>query len=290
VVTAAPDWTMCREALITSSQEGPMESRNPVFNRSEEFKRGGYATFDTRTPSATDLEGMYSAPAATPVQTGRMTIDDVVIRTASLFAVLLATAGATFFVWQPRSLLVVIGAGLVGFVLAMVVQFSKKIRPPLMMAYAAVEGVFVGGISYWYGLAYGNDLIPQAVLGTLAAFATMLALYKTGVVRNSPRFQKTLIIAAVGYMVFGLVNLLLAAFTGWTSVYAQGGLLPIVVSGFGVVLAAFFLILDFDFVEQGIRNGVPQQFAWLAAFGLVVTLVWLYLEILRLLAILRGSD
>ncbi len=267
-----------------------MESRNPVFNRSGDFKRGGYATFDTRTPSAPDLEGMYSAPSATPVQTGRMTLDDVVVRTATLFAVLLATAGVTFFVWRPTSLLVVFGAAIVGFVLAMIVSFSKTVRPPLMLAYAAVEGVFVGGISFWYGAMYGNDLIPQAVLGTLAAFATMLALYKTGVVRNSPRFQKTLIIAAVGYLVFGLVNLLLAAFTGWTSVYAQGGIVPILVSAFGVVLASFFLVLDFDFVEQGIRNGLPQQVAWVAAFGLVVTLVWLYLEILRLLAILRGNE
>lgn len=266
-----------------------MESRNPVFNRSGEFKNGGYASFGTPTPTASDLEGMYSAPSATPVHTGRMTLDDVVVRTATLFAVLLATAGFTYFAWKP-GIVPVIGAALIGFVLAMVVSFSKKVRPPLMLAYAAVEGVFVGGISYWYASARGGDLIAQAVLGTLAAFATMLALYKTGVVRNSPKFQKTLIIAAVGYMVFGLVNLLLAAFTGWQSVYAGGGLLAIAVSAFGVVLAAFFLVLDFDFVEQGIRNGLPREFAWTAAFGLVVTLVWLYLEILRLLAILRGSD
>jgi len=266
-----------------------MESRNPVFNRSGEFKNGGYASFGTPTPTASDLEGMYSAPSATPVHTGRMTLDDVVVRTATLFAVLLATAAPTYFIWKP-GFLPVIAAALIGFGLAMVVSFSKKVRPPLMLAYAAIEGVFVGGISYFYASWQGNDLIPQAVLGTLAAFATMLALYKTGVVRNSPRFQKTLIIAAVGYMVFGLVNFLLAAFTGWQSVYSGGGLLPIVVSAFGVVLASFFLILDFDFVEQGIANGLPQQFAWTAAFGLVVTLVWLYLEILRLLAILRGDN
>ena len=267
-----------------------MESRNPVFNRSGDFKNGGYASFGTPTPTAADLEGMYSAPSATPVQTGRMTLDDVVVRTATLFAVLLATAGYTYFVWKPTNLLPIIGAALVGFALVMVISFSKKIRPPLMLAYAAIEGVFVGGISYVYGSYFGGDLIPQAVLGTLAAFATMLALYKTGVVRNSPRFQKTLIIAAVGYLVFGLVNLLLSAFTGWQSVYSGGGLLPILISAFGVVLASFFLILDFDFVEQGIRNGLPQEFAWTAAFGLVVTLVWLYLEILRLLAILRGDN
>jgi uncharacterized YccA/Bax inhibitor family protein len=266
-----------------------MESRNPVFNRDEGFKRGGYATFDTRTPSATDLEGMYEAPSASPVQTGRMTLDDVVVRTASLFAVLLATAGFTYFVWQPTNILPIIGAALVGFALAMVVSFSKKVRPPLMLAYAAVEGVFVGGISYVYSTAFGGGIVPQAILGTLAVFATMLVLYRSGKVRNSPRFQKTLMIAGVGYLVFGLVNVLLSSFTDLPSVYQVGGL-GILVSLFGVGLAAFFLVLDFDFVEQGIRNGLPQQYAWTAAFGLVVTLVWLYLEILRLLAILRGDD
>jgi uncharacterized YccA/Bax inhibitor family protein len=120
----------------------------------------------------------------------------------------------------------------------------------------------------------------------------MLALYKAGVVRNSPKFTKVLMIAAVGYLVFGLLNLLLSMFSvgGWQNVYASGGLLAVLISGFGVVLASFFLVLDFDFAEQGIRNGLPRVYAWTAAFGLVVTLVWLYLEILRLLAILRGDD
>jgi uncharacterized YccA/Bax inhibitor family protein len=270
--------------------EGPMESRNPVFSRDKEFQRGGYATFDTRTPSATELSDMYAAPSATSVDTNRMTLDDVVVRTGSLFAILLATAAATYFVWQPANPLPVFGAAIVGFVLAMIVSFSKTVRPPLMMAYAAVEGVFVGGVSYWYAGAFGGGIVPQAILGTLCAFGAMLALYKTGVIRNSPRFQKTLMIAAIGYLVFGVVNLLLSAFTGWQNVYTGGGILPILLSAFGVVLASFFLVLDFDFVEQGIRNGIPKIYAWTAAFGLVVTLVWLYLEILRLLAILRGDN
>jgi len=267
-----------------------MESRNPVFNRSEPFQRGGYATFNTNPTSASDLETMYGMPAATAAQTGRMTLDDVVVRTATLFAVLLATAAPAYFVLKPGPL-VVIGSALIGFVLAMVASFGKP-KPPVMIAYAAVEGVFVGGVSAWYAARYGNALVPQAVLGTLTAFAAMLVLYKTGVVRNSPKFTRMLMIAGVGYLVFGVLNLLLSAFNvgGWQNVYSSGGLLPILVSGFGVALASFFLVLDFDFAEQGIRNGLPRVYAWTAAFGLVVTLVWLYLEILRLLAILRGDD
>lgn len=277
-----------------------MESRNPVFNRSQEFNRsGGYAGFNTPSygtpgpaaPSASELQDMYAAPAATARDTGRMTLDDVVMKTAALFAVLLATAGATYFVWQPQTLLPVFGAALVGFVLAMVISFSKTIRPPLILAYAAIEGVFVGGISYFYAGAFGGGIVVQAVLGTLCAFTAMLVLYRTGVIKASPKFTKMLMIAAVGYMVFAAVNILLSVFlSSWTNVYAMGGLLPILVSGFGVALASLFLVLDFDFIEQGVRNGLPEKFAWTAAFGLMVTLVWLYLEILRLLAILRGND
>ena len=277
-----------------------MESRNPVFNRSQEFNRsGGYAGFNTpsygtpgaATPSASDLQDMYAAPAATARDTGRMTLDDVVMKTAALFAVLLATAGFTYFVWQPTNPLPVLGAALVGFVLAMVISFSKTVRPPLILAYAAVEGVFVGGISSWYAAAYGDSIVVQAVLGTLCAFTAMLVLYRTGVIKATPKFTKMLLIAAVGYMVFAAVNILLSVFlTSWTNVYAMGGILPILISGFGVALASLFLVLDFDFIEQGVRNGLPEKYAWTAAFGLMVTLVWLYLEILRLLAILRGND
>ncbi len=275
-----------------------MESRNPVFSNNKAFGQNGYAGFDTRgggygaqagaaTMSATELQDMYAAPSATPLQTGRMTIDDVVMRTATIFAVLLATAAATYFVLQPTSLMLILGSALVGFGLAMAISFSKKVRPALIMAYAAVEGVFVGGISFVYASAFGGGIVPQAVLGTLGAFTAMLLLYRSGKVRATPKFTRTLLIAGAGYLVFALVNLGIALFTGNSAYNSPLGWL---IAAFGVGLASFFLILDFDTIERGIRDGAPQQFAWIAAFGLVVTLVWLYLEILRLLAILRGDD
>lgn len=268
-----------------------MESRNPVFNRSGEFKSGGYATFNPPTPAASTIEDMYRAPSATSIDTNRMTLDDVVVRTSALFGALLLTAAPTYWLLKPEQYFFVLGAGLVGFVLAMVAQFKKVPSPPLMFAYALVEGVFVGGVSKVYvWFAGGSDIVIHAIVGTLCAFGTMLVLYKTGVVRNSPKFQKTLMIAGIGYLVFGLVHFLGVMFNAWSSIYSGGGLLPIALSLFGVVLASFFLVLDFDFVEQGIRNGIPKPYAWTAALGLVVTLVWLYLEILRLLAILRGDD
>ncbi|MEZ0490957.1 Bax inhibitor-1/YccA family protein [Kineococcus sp. TBRC 1896] len=277
-----------------------MESKNPVFARSNEWKRNGYATFDapgsaqrrpadTSDASARTLEDWYQKPSATAAQSRRMTLDDVVLRTAGLFAVLLVGAGAGYLgVRSGMGFELVIVPALVAMVLGIWAQVSKKVRPGVMFAYAALEGVFVGAISTFYASLY-DGIVGQAVLGTLAAFAGMLLAYKTGIIRNSPRFTKILLIAGAGYLVFGLVNLGLWAFTG-ASIYSGGGPLAILVSAFGVVLASLFLVLDFDYIEQGIKNGLPVKESWRAGFGLMVTLVWLYLEILRLIAILRGND
>jgi uncharacterized YccA/Bax inhibitor family protein len=216
-----------------------------------------------------------------------MTLDDVVVRTGLLFAVLLVGAAAAWL--GDAGLGIAIVSALVAMGLGIWAQVSKKVRVGVMFAYAVLEGVFVGAISHWYTLAFGNNIVPTAVLGTLGAFGAMLLAYKTGIIRNSPRFTKVLVIAGMGYLVFGLVNLVFALTTG-SSVYSGGGLLAVAVSGFGVVLASLFLVLDFDFIEQGIENGLPEKESWRAGFGLLVTLVWLYLEILRLIAILRGND
>src|SRR4051812_17951813 len=216
-----------------------MESRNPVFSNSRGFQRGGYATFET--PTATDLQGMYEAPSATPLQTGRMTLDDVVMRTAAIFAVLLATAAAMYFVVKPGPVLV-FGSAIAALVVGLVVSLGKTIRPPLILLYGALEGVFVGGISYWYADAFGGKIVPQAVLGTLAAFGTMLVLYRTGVIRNSPRFTKILMIALISYLVFGLINMVFYLVSG-SSVYNSGNGIAVLVSGVGVVLASLFLVL-----------------------------------------------
>lgn len=266
-----------------------MESRNPVFGRNKGFARGGYATFDTRTPSSDDLQGMYDRPAATWRNTDRMTLDDVVVRTASLFGVLFVAAAGMFVLVEPTAPalpVLVFGGAIVGLVLSLIISFSKKVRPALMFAYAAAEGIFVGGISLLFNTVY-DGIVAQAVLGTLGAFAAMLALYKFNVIRATPKFTKILMIAGCGYLAFGLINMLVFWITGNSAYNSPLGWL---VAAVGVGLAAFFLVLDFDFVDQGIRNGLPQEYAWTAAFGLMVTLIWLYIEILRLLAILRGND
>lgn len=261
-----------------------MESRNPVFNRSDAFSRRGYATF-RETPPATagQLEEMYAAPSATGVQTGRMTIDDVVIRTGLMFAVLVPLAAVNFFLQNP---LLTFGGAIAGLVVGLVVAFKQSTSAPLILAYAGLQGLFVGGISGIYEDVY-NGIVGQAVLGTLAVFAVSLFAYKSGRVRVTPKFQRIVLIALGGYLVFSLINIGLVLFAGYN---LREGFLGIVIGLFAITLAAAMLVLDFDFAEQGVKNGLPERYSWLAAFGLVVTLVWLYIEFLRLIAILRGND
>lgn len=273
-----------------------MRSNNPVFSRMPEFNRDGYATFDARSgsqagagaaagtqaASAQTLEELYARPSAGPVDTGRMTYDDVVMKTATLFGVLVLTAAVTWFVAPGLFIVGMIG----GLVLGLVNAFKKEPSPPLILAYAAFQGVFLGGISSLFEGQY-QGIVFQAVLATLGTFGVMLALYKSGKIRVTPKFQRIMLIAVGGYLVFILVNLGLALFTGTN---LRTGALGLLIGAVGAVLAALMLTLDFDFIDKGVQQGIPAKYAWTAAFGLAVTLIWLYIEFLRILAILRGNE
>jgi uncharacterized YccA/Bax inhibitor family protein len=266
-----------------------MQSNNPVFSRNEEFARSGSTGLQSApdTMTAGQLQDMYDRPAATSQQTGRMTLDDVVMRTAMLFAVLVVFAAGSWVLQLGFGVAII--AALAAFGVAMFISFRREINPALTLLYAALEGVFIGAISRAYETAW-EGVVPQAVLGTLAAFVGMLVLYRSGKLRATPKFTKVLLTATIGYIVVALVSVVTSFFGvggGW-GFYGVGGL-GVLLCVAGVALASFFLILDFDFIEQGIRNGLPEREAWRAGFGLMVTLVWLYLELLRLLAILRGD-
>ncbi|WP_322412183.1 Bax inhibitor-1/YccA family protein [Microbacterium invictum] len=253
------------------------------------------------------MEGAFAGPPAGSVDTGRMTIEDTVVKTVSLFAVLLVTA-AVGWVWTLGGLvpttanvsaLPMIVGGLAGFVLALVIIFTsrKKVRPALIFAYAAAEGLFVGGISAFFEVMYPG-IVFQATLATLVVVGVTLALFASGKIRASARATKIFLIAMVGYLVFSLVNVGLMLFNvpiaggafGLRSVEVFGIPLGLIIGVLVVIMAAYSLVLDFDQVQQGVRNGAPRQFGWLSAFGIMVTVVWLYIEILRILAILRGSE
>lgn len=283
-----------------------MESRNPVlrrFTEQEESGQAGFAYDEGRSayaaaagaeaataPTAEQLQGIYDTPGP---GTGRLTLDDVIVKTGICFVILVIGAVAGWNL-MDRMPLIVWGAALVGFVLAMVNVFKKQVSPPLILLYALVEGVFLGGISNLYNdLAVSNNypgIVQQAVLGTLVAFGVMLALYKTRIIKVNGIFQKMMMVALVSYLVIGLASLVAALFgvgQGWG--FYGVGMIGIVLCVFGVGLAAFSLALDFESITQAINHGAPERESWRLAFGLLVTLIWLYLEILRLLAILSNN-
>ncbi|HTY73766.1 MAG TPA: Bax inhibitor-1/YccA family protein [Actinomycetes bacterium] len=276
----------------TASNDG-LNTRNPILAR----EAAQYARFNAPPVSAQELQDMYdapSAPAALDRVGERLTIHDVVVKTAGMFSVLVVGAVVSWNLVTSAPWLVW-GALILGFVLGMVNAVKREVSPPLMMLYAAVEGVFLGGLSWLYNENWGSgagnaNIVGQAVIGTLVAFGVMLALYASGRLRATPRFTKMLLIAMVSYLVIAMASLVSALFgvgQGWGFYGVSGlGLLLCVV---GVGLAAFSLVLDFDAIQRMIAGGAPERESWRMAFGLVVTLVWLYLELLRLLAILQGG-
>jgi uncharacterized YccA/Bax inhibitor family protein len=283
-----------------------MAHSNPGFSQSPAFSNNGNdlvawqnSQAAGRQPvvnggmTAEQLQDLYSRPSATPQDTDRMSYEDTIAKTFGAFVVLLAGAVAGWFF--PG--LAIVGA-LVGFGLAMVNIFKKRPSAVLVLLYAGFEGLFVGGISAFFDARYPG-IVPQAVFGTLGVFAVTLALFASGKVRASKRATQIFLVAMFGYLAYSLVNVGLMIF-GVGAAAGPFGLsgnvkifgLPIgVVIGFVVVLmAAYSLVLDFTQIKVGVERGAPRIFGWTAAFGLIVTIVWLYTEILRLLALMRGNN
>ncbi|MER6495453.1 MULTISPECIES: Bax inhibitor-1/YccA family protein [Streptomyces] len=296
-----------------------MRSSNPVFSRRGFSRDNGYAGFNTApqaggaavgtqgnpyaqpqanpyatNPYAQDLQ--QGAPPQTPVTTGRMTMDDVVLRTGTTLGVLIVTAALSWALLPVddanigRSYGIGIGAALIGMVLALVQSFKRKATPALIVSYAAFEGVFLGVISSIVDNRIASGAAMQAVIGTLAVFAAVLVAYKAGWIRVNRRFYGFVMAATLGFLLLMVVNMLFAVFGGGDGLGFRSGGLGILFGVIGVLLGACFLALDFKQVEDGIAYGAPKEEAWLAAFGLTLTLVWIYMEFLRLVAILNSSD
>jgi uncharacterized YccA/Bax inhibitor family protein len=279
----------------------PVFDNNAIFRDPKKAGKPGQAGRQTGTVvqdstatnagySAAQLAQMYGAPSATAAQTGRMTYDDVIMKTGGLLTIVVLAAAATWFA-APDTLRMplAIGGALIGFVLGLVNSFKKSPSPALIMLYGAAEGVFLGGIS-WVFEGRWPGIVVQAVLATVATFVACLVLYRSGKVRVTPKFQRWLLIAMVGYLIFSLVNVLFIVFNvgGGDFGPLRSGPMGMIVGLFAVGLASAMLIMDFDSIKRGVDLGVPAKLAWTAAFGLIVTLVWMYLEFLRLIAIMRN--
>jgi uncharacterized YccA/Bax inhibitor family protein len=285
-----------------------MQSSNPVFTRNDTFNgRGGratagYGTAPAASPSTWSVgaPGQPSAPPSAPAGTDRMTIDSVVQRTAATLALLVVSAAVTWIMigevagsspdavdnlGRAQALLLVGALG--GFVLAMVNSFKRVVSPALVLAYAVVQGVAVGAISKVFETFY-DGVVVGAVLGTFAAFAGTLAAYKVLNIQVTDKFRRGVVAAMFGFVGLALLDLVLSMF-GADFGFNGFGTMGLISSIVGVVLGVLMLILDFDFVEKAIAAGAPERESWRAAFGLTVTIVWLYIEMLRILAILRGD-
>ncbi len=264
------------------------------YGRAPAMDLDGQAGYSQQTSE--QLQYIYDQPSAGPADTGRMTYDDVIVKTAACIAVVVAGAAVTLFVSMGlASILMIVGA-IGGFVLALVNTFKKQPSPALILAYAGLEGLFLGGLTRILDAQFPGVGL-QAVIGTLSVFAVTLVLFKSGKVRATPKAMRFFMIAIIGYAVFALINMVMMMtgavqepFGLRTSVEIMGIPLGVFIGLLAIGLAAFSLIMDFTSIEEGVNAGAPQRFSWTAAFGLTVTLVWLYVEIIRLLAILRGDD
>ncbi|MGO3146220.1 MAG: Bax inhibitor-1/YccA family protein [Leucobacter sp.] len=265
----------------------PALSNNPALNG--------------KTLTADELRRIYEQPAAHTQRPGvdapadvtqppviapsdnPMTYENTISKTVLLFVVVLALGAVG---WMFPALM--IPGAIAGLVLGLVNAFKKQPNVALIVAYAAAQGLFLGGISQFFEGLYPG-IVSQAVIGTLSVFGVTLLLFRSGKVRTSPRMTKIFLIAMVGYLAFSLVNVGMMMFGATDSAFGmRSGTLGIVIGVLAVLLAAYSLVMDFELIQNGVRNRVPAKWGWTAAFGLTVTLVWLYLEILRIIAIFRN--
>ncbi|MFD0959259.1 Bax inhibitor-1/YccA family protein [Paenibacillus chungangensis] len=223
---------------------------------------------------------------------GVMTIDGTVNKTFIALAILLGGAFAAWSMYEGGNASVMglaIGGAIAGFVLALIISFVPRSAPYLVPIYAAVEGLFLGAISAHFN-AQTNGIAMQAALLTMGVFLAMLLAYKTGLIKATPTFKKIVIAATLGIMVMYLFSFVLSFFGVGMSFLHDSSMLSIGISLVVVGIAALNLVLDFDFIEQGSQQGAPKYMEWFGAFGLLVTLVWLYVEMLRLLSKLANRD
>lgn len=265
-----------------------MATANPAFTRTDAFAQDA---------SPELLQKLYDGPSATPTEP--MTVEDTVAKTALNFVLVLA--GAAFGWWllvsNPAAGVTSVWiASIAGFALAMVNIFKREPSAPLVLLYSAVQGVWLGAMSMLFETMYPG-IVAQAVIATLSVFAVTLLLFASGKVRASAKATKVFMIALFGYLIYSVINLFVMMFGGaggnpWGlngSVEIFGIPLGVILGILVVIMGAYSLVLDFDMVQRGVQNKAPKVYGWRAAFGIMVTMIWLYTEILRLLAIARQN-
>ncbi|MGN6250520.1 MAG: Bax inhibitor-1/YccA family protein [Marmoricola sp.] len=291
-----------------------MQSRNPVFARSDEFNGRANAYGNQTYPGNGSAYAGYGDPSTwsvggagtstpsrggtgTVASSGPMTIDSVVQKTGITMLVVVLAAAATWVLTgdvtvdaQARSTVygLSMAGALLGFVLSMVNSFKRVISPALVLAYAVCEGVFVGAMSKVFEAQFPG-IVVGAVIGTFAAVAGTLAAYKFFDIKVTDKFRKGVTAVMLGFVALVFLDFVLGFFHASFGINGFGTM-GLIFSVLGLALGVLMLVLDFDYVERGVAAGLPERESWRAAFGLAVTIIWLYIEILRILAILRGND
>jgi uncharacterized YccA/Bax inhibitor family protein len=292
-----------------------MQSNNPVFRRSEEFHAGGTNAYGNQMyaggggtyqgygadPSTwgTGTPGVPGQPTPAPPITGPMTIDTVVQKTAISIGLVILAALATWILTpeievgstaedlSPLFAAMTIGS-LGAFGLSLVNSFKRVVSPALVVAFALLEGVALGAISKLFNAVYEGNVVMGAVIGTFAAFGGTLAVYKFFDIKVGQKFRVFVIAAMFGMVGLSLMELVLSMFSAEIGLFGVSGL-GMLTAFAGLALGIFMLILDFDFVEQGIANGLPERESWRAAFAMTVSLVWIYTNLLRILAFFQDN-
>ncbi|WP_103063394.1 Bax inhibitor-1/YccA family membrane protein [Actinomyces qiguomingii] len=281
-------------------QAGQSYGQQPGYGYQGGQPYGNSPAYGSVSPQQlSDLEAQYGAPSASNVDRGRMTYDDVIVRTFGIFAVIIAVGVVSWTLAVNRDtagigMLAMIGGAIGALILGVVNSVKREPSPTLIMAYAVCEGAMLGAFSGVLEYRY-DGIVLQAVLATGATFGVVLAAYKFAGFRLAPKAQRILLAAMGGYLLFSIINFGLrltgVASNPWglRGMEVMGIPLGLIIGLVAVVMAAASLIMDFDFIQRGVEQGVPTRYAWSGAFGLVVTLVWLYVEFLRILAILRDN-
>ncbi|MFL2981826.1 MAG: Bax inhibitor-1/YccA family protein [Candidatus Poseidoniaceae archaeon] len=230
------------------------------------------------------------------VASERMTLEGTINKTLTLLGLVSITAMLSYSIIGNNPALggiMTIGGAVLATILALVILFVRPQSPQVLMSmYAILEGLFIGGFSYMienYYLGGTEGVVLQALVGTMAVFFTMLGVYKFGLIKPTEKFVLVVSSLVGAIMILYLFNFILMMFGTTVPFLHSSGPIGIGISVVFIVVAALFLIVDFGMIENGVKYGAPKNMEWYGAFGLVLTLVWLYIEMLKLVAKLRDN-
>lgn len=268
----------------------PAPQGAPVYGLPQ-GQQGGYET------SMDSYEAMLNAPAADAVDRGAMTYDDVVVKSLMCFGLLLVGAVAgwmTGVVALSAAMLVAFAACAVTLGLGLFIQFSKKVRPGAIVAYSLIEGFVLGALSCAFEMMYPG-IVVSAVLATLVVIGTTLAAFMMGFVRNSSTLTRVAGIGSIAFFFYYLVTFALSV-SGMVNMRAVNSItvfgipLGVIIGVLAVFIGVLCLVRDFDAVKVGVANNVPEKYSWLCTFAIMTDVIWMYLEILKILSYFMRRD